>query len=154
MGTYMFTKNWAFDILASWPFKHDIDLVLSDGIDTVALPLASTEHLPPTFSVQYHFLPDAQFQPYVGVGLNYTTFFSIKEDAAAIDALGPFSLDLDDSFGAAAQVGVDWVFGPNWLINLDLRWIDIETDAKVDGEKIGTVAIDPMVYSINLGYKF
>jgi len=154
MGTYMFTKNWAFDILASWPFKHDIDLVLSDGADTVTLPLASTEHLPPTFSIQYHFLPDAQFQPYVGVGLNYTTFFSIKEDAAAIDALGPFSLDLDDSFGAAAQVGVDWVFGPNWLINLDLRWIDIETDAKVDGEKIGTVAIDPMVYSINLGYKF
>ena len=24
-GTYMFTENWAFDILAAWPFSHDID---------------------------------------------------------------------------------------------------------------------------------
>ena len=35
-GTYMFTENWAFDILAAWPFKHDIDLdaTVSDGKTT------------------------------------------------------------------------------------------------------------------------
>jgi len=156
MGTYMFTKNWAFDVLASWPFKHDIDATVSDGQTTVTFPLASTEHLPPTFSVQYHFMPDGQFQPYVGAGVNYTTFFSIKEDAAATDpdVLGPFSLKLDDSWGLAAQIGADWLFNENWLINLDVRWINIETDAKVDGEKIGTVVIDPIVYSVNIGYKF
>ncbi len=25
-GTYMFTRNWAFDILAAYPFSHDIKL--------------------------------------------------------------------------------------------------------------------------------
>ncbi len=139
-GTYMFTENWAFDILAAWPFSHDIEL---DGAE-----IAETKHLPPTFSVQYHFAPDADFQPYVGLGLNYTTFFDTDTN------LG-LDLDLDDSFGLAAQVGADWMLEGNWFVNFDLRYINIETDADLEtvGD-IGTVDINPLVYSINLGYRF
>ena len=43
-------------------------------------------------------------------------------------------------------------------INVDFRYIDIESDASVsDGttsSDIGTVVIDPYVYSINIGYRF
>ncbi|NND46991.1 MAG: OmpW family protein, partial [Woeseiaceae bacterium] len=36
--TYMFTENWAFDVLAAWPFKHDVDLDASiiDGSTTTS----------------------------------------------------------------------------------------------------------------------
>ncbi len=54
----------------------------------------------------------------------------------------------------AAQLGADWVLNDRWLLNFDLRWINIETDAKLAGETIGTVEIDPWVYSINVGYRF
>ena len=140
--THMLTQNWAFDILAAWPFGHDIKL----GSDKVA----STDHLPPTFSMQYHFSPDAAFQPYVGAGLNYTTFFST-------DTTGPLDgtdLDLDDSFGLALQLGADFKIDEEWLINLDVRYIDIETEAKLDGTSLGDVAIDPWVYAINVGRRF
>jgi outer membrane protein len=164
-GTYMITENWAFDILASWPFKHDIDVAatISDGVDTVSgkVGIAEVEHLPPTFSLQYHFIPDGNFQPYVGAGVNWTTFFSEKVSSDASD-LGIVSLQLDDSIGFAAQVGADWLMGDRWLVNLDLRWINIETDVTgtldvgtgPETGELGTVKIDPLVYSLNIGYRF
>jgi outer membrane protein len=150
MGTYMFTPNWAFDVLASWPFNHDIKLA--------GTKIAETDHLPPTFSVQYHFLPNGAFQPYVGAGLNYTTFFNTDVEQVLTDLTGVTDIDLDDSFGFALQLGADWTFGNRWLLNFDLRYIDIESDLTVsdgvDSEKLGTVKIDPWVYSINIGYSF
>ena len=158
-ATYMFTPNWGFDILAAWPFKHDINLSVVDNVDPgfnpASIKAAETEHLPPTFSIQYHFLPDADFQPFFGVGLNYTTFFGTDVTQDLIDAAGIVDLSLDDSFGLALQLGADWNFDNNWLVNFDVRYIDIETDATAsDGTasaEIGTVAIDPFVYSINIG---
>lgn len=154
-GTYMFTENWAFDILAAWPFTHDVDLALSGG---GSLPFGEVEHLPPTFSVQYHFLPDATFQPFVGLGVNYTTFLSEDLDPGITDALGITDFSLDDSFGVAAQVGADWVLNEKWLVNFDVRWINIESDIDVTigGSPVGlgTVKIDPWVFAINLGYRF
>ena len=165
--TYMFTENWAFDVLAAWPFKHDVDLegTLTDNLTKesgpFSLPFGEVEHLPPTFSVQYHFAPDAEFQPFVGVGLNYTTFLS--ED---LDSIWPpltiTDFSLDDSFGLALQVGADWMFSDQWLVNFDVRWISIESDLSVtidtfggpvSGE-LGAVKIDPWVFAINLGYRF
>ena len=106
-------------------------------------------------------IPDGRFQPFVGVGLNWTTFFDTSVVPALSDA-GITGLDLDDSFGIAAQVGADWMINDNWLINLDVRWINIESDATLSGTafapenavQIGTVAIDPFVYAINVGYNF
>jgi outer membrane protein len=150
MGTYMFSRHWAFDILASWPFNHDIKLG--------GTKIAETDHLPPTFSMQYHFLPDSTIQPYVGAGVNYTTFFSTDVEQVLTDLTGVTDIDLDDSFGFALQLGADWTFGNRWLLNVDLRWIDIESDLTAsDGaisEEVGTVKIDPWVYSINVGYTF
>jgi outer membrane protein len=147
-GTYMFTRNWAFDILAAYPFSHDINVELNGE----SAKLGSTDQLPPTFSIQYHFMPDGKIQPYAGLGFNWTTFFNTDTESAFSD-LG-VSLELDDSFGVAAQLGADWLLNDSWLLNFDLRWINIETDAKDSGETIGTVEIDPWVYSINVGYRF
>lgn len=165
-GTYMFSKNWAIDILASWPFKHDIDLdaTIFDGATTTSgsVPFGEVEHLPPTVSVQYHFLPDAKFQPFVGLGVNYTLILDEDLDQGIIDA-GIVDYSLDDSFGIAAQVGADWMINNNWMINFDLRYIQIESDLRAtvdDGVnppasgKLGVVGIDPWVFAINVGYGF
>ena len=150
-GTYVFSNpNWAFDVLASWPFNHDIML---GGVK-----IAETDHLPPTFSLQYHFLPDATFQPYVGAGVNWTTFFGTDVTQDLTDLTGVTDIDLDDSFGLALQLGADWTFGDRWLLNFDFRWIDIESDLTasdgVDSAELGTVKIDPWVYAVNVGFRF
>lgn len=141
--SYFFTDNLSVEVLAAYPFEHDIRLV--DGP-----VVASTEHLPPTVSVQYHFLPNNAFKPYVGAGINYTAFFSTK-------TTGPLEnsrLSLDNSWGLAGEVGVDIMLGDNWLLNLSARYIDIETKAKLDGAPLDTVQIDPYVYTFSAGYRF
>lgn len=140
---YMITDHWAVDVLAAWPFKHNISL--KDGTR-----VASTEQLPPTVLMQYHFLPNADFQPYVGLGVNFTTFF----DTETTGPLAGSSLDLDDSWGLAGQVGIDWMLGDKWFFNLDAKYIDIETDAVLDGVFLEKVEIDPMVYTASVGYRF
>jgi outer membrane protein len=141
--TYMITRNWGVELLAALPFEHDIALVNGPTV-------ASTKHLPPTLSVVYHLLPEAPIQPYVGLGLNVTLFFD--EDTRG--PLAGSSLSLDTSVGAAAVVGVDIDLGSNWFLNADLRYLDIETDAKLDGSALETVEIDPWAFGLNLGYRF
>lgn len=155
--TYMYTANWGIELLAALPYEHDITV---EGLPS---PAATVKHLPPTLSVQYHFLPDATFQPYVGAGLNLTWFLdeSKKEGLRfADDALGVNTgLDVDStSVGLAAQVGFDYIINETWFVNFDVRWIDISTDATltVDGADAATakVDIDPIVYGVHVGYRF
>ncbi len=142
--TYMFTPNWALEVLAAAPFSHDIDLA-SNGVK-----VGETQQLPPTVSLQYHFTTNGSFHPYVGAGLNYTVFFDDK----AVGPLAGSALSLDDSFGLAAQIGVDFDLSNDWLLNLDLRYIEIETDATLDGAALTTAEIDPFVAGITIGRRF
>ena len=141
--TYMMTDIWGVELLAAYPFEHDISLL--DGTQ-----VATTKQLPPTVSIQYHFMPTSKFQPYIGVGINYTNFFSEK-------TMGPLEgtdLSLGDSWGFAGQIGFDVMIGENWFLNVDGRYMNIETKAKLDGISLGTVKIDPMVYGANIGFRF
>jgi len=143
-GTYFFTPNLGFEILAATPFSHDIKL--ADG----GAKVGETKHLPPTFSLNYHFDTNSAFKPYVGAGLNYTLFFD--EDTEG--DLSDFSLSLDDSIGLAAQLGADFDVSDTMFMNVAIRWIDINTDAELDGVGVEEVEIDPLVYSLTVGWKF
>lgn len=141
--TYLFNENWGVELLAAAPFKHNISLV--DGPK-----VASTRQLPPTVSVVYRFIPGAKFQPYVGAGVNVTLFF----DEQTHGPLNGSDLSLDNSVGPAAVAGVDVDLGNQWFLNADVRYMDIDTKAKLDGTSLGTVKIDPWAVGFNLGYRF
>lgn len=155
---YFYDSNWAVELLAATPFTHDVtihdpNVVL--GVD--GAKLAEVTHLPPTLSALYYIDTSTAFKPYVGVGVNYTHFFK-EEFEAAPKSLGLTNLQLDGSFGFAAQVGADFEIDKNWSINASVRYISISSDVTFDvaGDSIGkaTVDVDPMVYSVMLGYKF
>lgn len=141
---YMVSQNWGVELLAALPFEHDVSL------DGGGPEVATVEHLPPTLSLVYHFLPGNPVQPYAGLGINMTLFM----EESTKGPLEGTNLSLDDSVGAAAVIGVDVALGGNWFLNADVRYIDIDTDAKLDGTKLGTVEIDPWVFGLNLAYRF
>ena len=140
---YMYTDNIGFEVLAALPFQHDITV---NGIGKIG----ETKHLPPTFSVQYYFNPQSKVRPFVGLGLNYTTFFSSK---TTLDGLGG-DLELDDSFGLAAQVGIDYDLDEKWFLTADVRYMNIETTATNSAAGSTDVEINPTVVSVGVGYKF
>ena len=86
--SYFFTPNVAAELILTVPQKH----TLRAG----GAAIGSLKHLPPTLLLQYHFNTSG-IKPYVGAGLNYTRFSSVK---------APAGVDIDrNSFGAALQVG-------------------------------------------------
>ncbi len=140
---YFIRDNLGIEVLAAWPFQHDISV---KGVGRVG----STKHLPPTFSLQYHFNDKGVVSPLVGVGLNYTTFFS--EDTRG--ALEGANLELGDSWGLAAHAGLDFRVSENAAVRVDVRWIDIDSSVRVDGARLGTANIDPLVYGAAYVMKF
>ena len=139
---YFVRDNLGIEVLAAWPFEHDISI---KGVGQVG----STKHLPPTISLQYHF-GEGKVKPFVGAGINYTLFMSEETEGA----LAGSDLELDDSFGLALHAGVDFKVGEKGAIRIDARWIDIDTDAKLNGVDIGTVNIDPLVYGAAYVFQF
>lgn len=139
---YLLTPNWGVEALAALPFRHELKL---DGQRA-----ATTKQLPPVIGVNYHFLPDAEVSPFVGLGVNYTYFFDTKGRGLLQGA----QVSADDSWGAAAHAGVDVKLSRNWLFTADLRWIDIRSDIHVDGAAVGTAKVNPWVYGLSLGYRF
>jgi len=155
---YMLTDKVGIELLAATPFSHEVGVKGLGGLDG---KLGDIKHLPPTLSVVYYPLDSkSAFKPYVGVGVNYTTFF--QEDLSSErKAQGFSSLELDDSWGLAFQVGADYMLTDRLMINAQVRYIDIDTEATVKGPGALGIAktkvdvdVDPMVYMVGLGYKF
>lgn len=141
-GEYFIFDNIGIELLAAYPFKHEIR---SNGAQ-----IGQVEHLPPTLSLQYHFTNSTAFKPFVGLGVNYTTFTS----DTATGALAGQALDLDDSFGVALHAGVDYRFSTNDSMRVDVRWINIESDVKLNGADIGKAEINPWIFGVSYIHKF
>lgn len=140
---YFLADNLGLEVLAALPFKHDIEI---KGLGKVG----SSKHLPPTVSLQYHFNSKGKVSPFLGAGINYTTFFSE-------DTTGPLAgskLKLEDSWGLAAHAGLDFKVSERGAVRVDVRWMDIDSKVKLDGAKLGTANIDPLVYGAAYVLKF
>ncbi|WP_115049805.1 OmpW/AlkL family protein [Xanthomonas arboricola] len=140
---YFIADNLGIEVLAALPFEHDIALGRLGRV-------ASTKHLPPVISLQYHFNSQGKLSPFVGAGINYTRFFSTDTHGA----LAGSELELDDSWGLALHAGVDYKLSERGALRVNLRWIDIDTEARLDGNRIGTVNIDPLVYGLAYVHRF
>lgn len=151
--TYFATDNVALELIAATT-KHDVKG--RGGLSAVG-ELADTWVLPPTLTLQYHFAPRAKVRPYLGVGVNYTHFY--KEDASdgLETAIGNTNVKLKDSFGYALQAGTDIAVSEKLFLNLDIKYIDIDTEAKLTtGALVNRVkvSLDPVVLGVGLGLRF
>lgn len=133
------SPHLAIDLLGGIPPKHRIYV---NGAKAGA-----TRPVPPTLSLQYHFTPDSRIRPYIGVGMNYTNFVNEKLD-------GGGKLRLSDSWGLAGKIGIDYGLDRNWSIGADIRYADINTKVSINGADVGHVDVDPMIYTLNIGYRF
>ena len=154
-GTYMLSDNLGVGLLAATPFEHSVGVKGLGGLDG---DLADIKHLPPTLTLQYFPLDkSSRLQPYVGAGLNYTTFFD-EDLTSQREAQGFSNLELDDSWGLALEAGVDYMLSDSLLLNASVWYLDIDTTATTDlagaGQVKVDVDIDPFVYMVGLGYKF
>ncbi len=151
--TYFFTRNIAAElILATSP--HDL---VGEGTLSGLGEIADVMVLPPTLTLQYHFNPGGRLRPYAGVGVNWSIFYSEDASAALVGAIGPTSVNVDDSVGVAYQIGFDFALNERWFLNADVKYIQIDTTATLNtGGTINTVDVDldPIVAGVGVGFRF
>jgi len=154
---YMVTDSIGVELVGATPFSHDILLETGGG----GVAIGETSHLPPTLLAQYYAPQIGPMRAYVGAGLNYTLFFEDRiDDAVVSPLLGGADADvkLSNSMGFAWEVGADFALDDNWLFNVSVWNIDIDTEARlyVNNARVDKidVEIDPWVYMVGLGYRF
>ncbi|KAA9001831.1 outer membrane protein OmpW [Affinibrenneria salicis] len=148
--SYLVTDNIGVELLAATPFRHRVGLESTGNI-------AEVHHLPPSLMAQYYFGDaNSKLRPYLGVGINYTLFYDEKFNNTGKQA-GLSNLSLKNSWGVAAQAGLDYNLDNNWLLNASLWWMDIDTDVKFntgDQQHQISTRLDPWVFMFGFGYRF
>jgi outer membrane protein len=153
--TYMATDHIGFELIAATT-KHTASGV--SGTTGGIGKLASTWVLPPTLTVQYHPIVDGHVRPYVGAGINYTLFYSEKASSGLQAAVGKTSVHMSDSVGWAAQAGVDIDLNEKMFLNFDVKYLDIDTTARLSTTAAGVqrvkLNLDPLVFGVGVGMRF
>lgn len=147
-GSYFFTDNIAVELIAATT-RHELS---ATGTAVGKVDVGSTWVLPPTLTVQYHFMPTQQISPYIGAGVNASFFYGTKPAGPTVTGLS-----VNDSWGPAIQAGVDYNFSGHWFANLDVKQIFLNTAAHVSAGAVHIKAkdsLDPLVVGAGIGYRF
>jgi outer membrane protein len=88
----------------------------------------------------------------VGAGVNFTNISSVtwtrRRRAGRV-------LNLKrNSYGLALQVGVDVPLGGGWLLNVDVKKVQIKTNVPPTAPSVGTFKVDPLLFSVGVGKRF
>ncbi|MEZ4599992.1 MAG: OmpW family outer membrane protein [Syntrophotaleaceae bacterium] len=134
---YFFTPNISAELVAA--VAH-LDLEVRGVTD------GETWVLPPSIYAKYHFMPQAKISPYVGVGLNWMYFWDTNTDAT--------DLHIDNSFGWNAKVGADIQLFDNVYANVDIMYLNNETEFDTGLPGVRNLDLDVEVWSYNVGLKY
>ncbi len=138
---YMFTKNFGAALILSTCHNS-----LWGEKSLAGTQIGTTWLLPPTFLLQWRFFPTWMIQPYAGAGVNYTLFYG--KHCSIHDT----HLQLSHSWGPALQGGLDVFFYKDWLFNLDVKYVWMQTTAHLHGAVNGHVHVHVNPWLIGFGF--
>ncbi len=151
--TYMLTDNIGVELIAATT-KHCVE---GGGSLAAVGRLACTWVLPPTLTLQYHFVPEGRVHPYVGAGVNWTMFYNEKASTQLVNAIGATNVNLSNSFSFALQAGVDFDISEKMFLNLDVKYVDMDTNARLTtGALVNNLRADinPLIIGVGVGWRF
>jgi outer membrane protein len=121
--------------------------------------IATSKWLAPSVLLDYKFFSEsAALRPYIGVGVNYTTFYDRQVTAAGQAGTGgPTRLSLSASVGPVGTVGLKYQPATRWSVIASYSISRVDSDLKTD--TAGTirtthVKFGPQAFVIAAGYSF
>lgn len=145
--SYFFTDHIAAELIAA-STRHSIT---AEKTKLGNVDVGSVWVLPPTVTLQYHFMPKERFSPYLGAGLTVAWFYDSQPSRPTVTEFGMGSVN----FGAAIQAGVDYNITGHWFANFDVKQIFLDTKARINGGAIvAKTALNPTIIGAGIGYRF
>jgi outer membrane protein len=92
--------------------------------------------------LNYHFLPESTWDPYLGAGVNVTAFYA---------ANGVTGLD-HVTIGPTVEAGLDVRLDPHWLMTAAVSWAQVQPAAS--GLQRHDIRLDPVQFGVGFGYRF
>ncbi len=140
---YFFTPHWSTELVLTYPQTQDV-YVSGTQIGTF-------KHLPPVLTAKYDFLPDNNFQPYFGVGINFTIISDVSLNIPGVSKLYLNST----SVGPAVQAGFDYKIQDHWYVNADAKYFALGSNVYLPGQvRVSTLHINPGLFGVGVGYRF
>lgn len=144
---YQFMPDVGVEFVMGIPPK-----IKASGAGSVAFlgEVIEARNMAPTLLFNYHFGKKGDtWRPYAGLGINYTRFTNAKSPYG-------YDVDLSDSWGPAAQVGIDYAFNKQWGAFASVAVVKVKSDLVAVGASVLQTTIDfrPVVYSAGISYKF
>jgi outer membrane protein len=120
---------------------------------------AKVRQVAPTIFANYKFGDKSSaLRPFVGVGLNFTTFDKADStaDGNAING-GVTNISLKDSFGLAAQAGLNYRIDDKWSVGGAIATARVKT--KMTTNTLGIIRsadikFSPIALTFSVGYSF
>lgn len=181
-ATYVFMDHWAVELYHANDVSFEGGLfsdAFFDGefIGEFSQDLGDFDSYFTSFFVDWYFLdPTCLWQPYVGLGVNYTDIEEqfIRPVFRNDNRWGAGKIGFGSDFSWTAQVGVDVVLGreSNWVINASAMYVDaspefsigfdtetdlpdfedpVVTSVRIRNEELD---LDPWIFNLGIGYKF
>jgi outer membrane protein len=121
--------------------------------------IATARWIAPTLLLEYSFLEESsKWRPYIGAGVNYTTFYD-RNSTAAGDAAsgGPTKISLTPSVGWAATAGINYHFANHWHAYASYSFSRVATDLTADTAGVirtSHISFAPQALVVSVGYSF
>lgn len=121
--------------------------------------ISTARWLAPTLLLEYRFLSEnSPWQPYVGAGVNHTSFYDRNFTAAGDAAAGgPTKLSLTSSTGPAGTVGFVYKFAANWSFDASYSIARVTTHLSADTAGVirtTDISFGPQALVVAVGYSF
>jgi outer membrane protein len=121
--------------------------------------IATARWIAPTLLLEYVFFEESsKWRPYIGAGVNYTTFYD-RNSTAAGDAAsgGPTKISLTPSVGWAATAGINYHIANNWHAYASYSFSRVATDLTADTAGVirtSHISFAPQALVVSVGYSF
>jgi outer membrane protein len=121
--------------------------------------VSSARWIAPTLLVEYNFLSvNSPFRPFIGAGVNYTTFYDRDSTAVGNAASGgPTRTSLTASVGPAVTTGLSYRITDRWHLHSSYSWSRVKSNLTADTDGVirtSRISFGPQALVISIGYSF
>ncbi|MGF2735171.1 OmpW/AlkL family protein [Marinobacter sp. DUT-1] len=143
------TDYAALEISSSLPYSPDLEgnhRLKELGIGNIG----DVKYVPTYLTMNVFFQDTSAVTPYLGGGVAFNKFYDENARPPGLD------VNLDSTFDPTILAGVELDFGTPVLVNFDVRYTLLDTDAKFSGAINETVEmeVDPVVFTLAVGHRF